>query len=92
MCVESTGFNNEQAARIQEVASFGSVFRLRNGSRTVEALFLSLILCNFLAALYGIVAILTGLVPKILHLAMNFAKEVLVGLVFHTSSLLLASP
>jgi hypothetical protein len=33
--------------------------------------------------LYGIVTILTGLVPEILHLTMDFPKEVLVGLVFH---------
>jgi len=66
-----------------EIPSLGSVFRLRNGSGTVKTLFVCLILCNFLAALCGIVAILTGLVPEILHLAMDFAKEVLVGLVFH---------
>ncbi len=26
MCVESTGFNNKEAAKMQEVASLGSVF------------------------------------------------------------------
>lgn len=60
-----------------------SAFRLRNGRGTVKALLLCLILCHFQAALYVAVAIRTRLVPQILHLAMNFAKEVLVGLVLH---------
>jgi len=67
----------------REVASFGSAFQRRNSSGTVEARFLCLILRNFLAAVYGIVAVLSGLVPEILHLAMDFAKEILVRLVFH---------
>ena len=67
----------------EESPSLRSIFQLRNGSGTVEALFLCLILRNFLAAVYGIVAVLSGLVPEILHLAMDFAKEILVRLVFH---------
>ena len=54
-----------------------------DGCRTIKALLLRLILGNFLAALYGVVAILTGLVSNIPHFAMDFAKEVWVGLVFH---------
>ena len=66
-----------------EIPSLGSVFRLRNGSGTVKTLFVCLILCNFLAALYGMVAILPGLVPEILHFTMDFAKEVFVLAAFH---------
>ena len=54
-----------------------------NGCRTVQALLLHLILCNFMAGSYGTVAIVTSFVPEIPHLAMDFAKEVLIWLVFH---------
>lgn len=75
MYAKSTGFNNQQAASLR------SVF-WRDRCRTVKALLLRRILCSF-QALFGGSPILTSLVPDVLHFTMNFAKEVLVGLVFH---------
>lgn len=74
--------SSNEAARMHEVVSLGLAF-WGNRCRTIKALSLSLVLCGFLAALHGVVASLAGLVPEILHFAMYFAKEVLVGLIFH---------